>query len=180
MVTITYFVHGTTFDNENKMAAGWQPGELSALGLRQAHELQQLMANRTFDAVISSDLKRAVDTATIVFGNKHTIMQDKRLRECNYGDWTGKPDSLFKHRLSDFITAAFPAGESMKDVEKRLRSLCEDLKKNYDGKHVALVAHQSPQLALEVITREKTWEQAIATDWRRTMAYQPGWTYTIA
>ena len=36
MITITYFVHGTTTDNEQKLATGWLPGQLSAAGREQA------------------------------------------------------------------------------------------------------------------------------------------------
>lgn len=177
MVTITYFVHGTTPDNE-RIATGWLPGELSELGVQQAHTLGEQLANRHFDAVICSDLKRAADTSRIAFGNgKFTT--DERLREANYGDYNGKTHNLFKDRMEDFIDTPFPNGESYRDVEQRMRSLCDDLKKKYDGKHIALLAHQAPQLALEVIAGGKTWPEAIASDWRRTGAYQPGWEYTL-
>ena len=49
----------------------------------------------------------------------------------------------------------------------------------YDGKTVALVAHKAPQLAIEVITQNKSWDEAIQTDWRKTKAWQPGWEYEI-
>jgi len=31
---ITYFVHGTTTDNEQDLATGWLPGELSGCGIK--------------------------------------------------------------------------------------------------------------------------------------------------
>jgi broad specificity phosphatase PhoE len=177
MVTITYFVHGTTFDNENDLCAGWLPGELSPLGLEQSHTLAKQVADKQFDAVFCSDLKRAVDTAAIAFGQN--VIQDERLREANYGDWNGAEEHVFKPRMAEYVDQPFPNGESYRDVETRMRALCEELKQNYDGKHVAFVAHQAPQLALEVIANGKTWEQAIAEDWRKTGAYQPGWDYTL-
>ena len=39
MIKITYFVHGTTTHNEMGTAAGWLPGELSNLGIKQSIEL---------------------------------------------------------------------------------------------------------------------------------------------
>ena len=36
----------------------------------------------------------------------------------------------------------------------------EFLKKNYDEKSVAIVAHKAPQLALDVLLKNKTWEQS--------------------
>ena len=179
-VHITYFVHGTTPDNEQDLASGWLPGELSPLGIRQAHELHDIVTARPrFDAVICSDLWRAKQTADIAFGDAYEILVDERLREANYGDWNGKPDSLFKPRLVEFVEQPFPNGERLKDVEARLRSLCAFLKEHYDGKHVAFMAHQAPQLALEVIAGGKTWDQAIKEDWRWTKAYQPGWDYVV-
>jgi broad specificity phosphatase PhoE len=180
MITITYYVHGTTPDNENHIATGWLPGKLSELGLKQTKILAQQVASRHYDAVICSDLHRAVQTAEMAFGNKYDVIPDARLREANYGDWNGQPDSLFKHRHADFITENYPNGESYKDVEKRIRALCDELAQKYDGKHVALLAHQAPQMALEVICNGKTWEQAFAEDWRKTGAYQPGWEYTYS
>jgi broad specificity phosphatase PhoE len=41
-------------------------------------------------------------------------------------------------------------------------------------------AVDSAKLALEVLLRGKTWEQAFAEDWRKAHAWQPGWEYTIS
>lgn len=178
MVHLTYFVHGTTTDNERGLATGWLPGELSEEGRAQAAELGRHIAGKQFDVVIASDLRRAVDTAHIVFSGRG-IITDFRLREVNYGDYNGKPAKSFKADTTGFIDEPFPNGESYRDVEERLRSLCGDLRTRYDGKRVALVAHQGPQLALDVIIKEKTWQQAMAEDWRHIHAYQPGWKYEL-
>ena len=42
MIKITYFVHGTTTDNEKDLATGWNNGKLSKLGMKQAKELGYL------------------------------------------------------------------------------------------------------------------------------------------
>jgi broad specificity phosphatase PhoE len=179
MVTITYFVHGTTTDNEQKLATGWLPGELSNKGVEQARQLAKIVQAHEFDNAICSDLHRAIQTAEIVFGEDTTLRRDERLREIDYGDWNGKAASMVKDHMENYIGSPFPGGESYRDVEKRMRSLCNDLKEKYDGQHIALMAHQAPQLALEVILNNKTWQQAIEEDWRKTGAYQPGWNYII-
>lgn len=178
-VKITYFVHGTTTDNGQDLATGWLPGELSEKGKEQAKQLGQQAADRHFDAVFCSDLKRAVDSANLGFGDNYQIIQDERLRECNYGDMNGKSASGFKDRMADFVDKPFPNGESYKDAEARLASFVEFLHTSYDGKHIAIVAHQAPQLALDVILKGKTWQQAINEDWRKTKSWQPGWGYSI-
>lgn len=178
-VKITYFVHGTSTDNEKDLATGWLPGQLSKIGISQARLLGKQVTHMNFDVVFCSDLKRAVDSAELGFGGKYKIIQDRRLRECNYGDMEGKPASLFKDRLEEYVDMPFPGGESYKDVEARIASFLDFLKREYKNKHVAIVSHQGPQLALDVLLRGKTWHKAINEDWRKTKDWQPGWEYII-
>ena len=64
------------------------------------------------------------------------------------------------------------------EVESRMKSFLSDLSRfNYD--HIAIVAHQAPQLALDVILKNQTWEGAIASDWRKSQSWQPGWEYFL-
>lgn len=81
--------------------------------------------------------------------------------------------------MENYIDTPYPNGESYKDVERRVADFLAFLKQNYDGEHVAIVAHQAPQLALDVLLKGKTWQQAIAEDWRKTKAWQPGWEYRV-
>lgn len=178
-VHITYFVHGTTMDNEQHLSSGWKDVELSELGIEQGKKLAELTADKTFDVVFCSDLKRAVDSANLAWGGKYSIIQDARLRECNYGDYNGKPSDEVEPLQEQSITTPMPNGESYEDVKTRIASFLEDLKKNYDRKHVAIVGHKAPQLALEVLLNGKTWEEAFAEDWRKRKAWQPGWEYQI-
>src|SRR5690606_17302811 len=98
--------------------------------------------------------------------------------ECNYGDLDGKPKT-FKQNMEDFVDQPFPSGESYRDVEARIKSFCSFLKEQYGGKHVAVMAHEAPQLALDVILKNKSWSQAIAENWRKTGGWQPGWEYVL-
>jgi alpha-ribazole phosphatase/probable phosphoglycerate mutase len=178
-VKITYFVHSTTLDNERNIATGWAPGRLSSLGAKQSRELKLFISHIKFNDIYCSDLKRAVDTAEIVFKDEYDIIKDKRLRECNYGDFTRKKIEKFKNRIEDFIHKPFPNGESYKDVEKRIKNFIDFMKEKHEGEHIAIISHQAPQLALEVIIKNKTWKQAIKKDWRKTDAWKPGWEYII-
>jgi len=175
-VKITYFVHGITTDNEEGLATGWAQGELSELGIKLSHELKESVSGENFDAVFSSDLKRAIDTAEICFGN---VIQDERLRECNYGDLERKPKELFKDNITDYIDTKFPNGESYKDVEKRISEFLAFLKENYEGKRVSIVSHHAPQMALDVLLKGKSWEQAFEEDWRKGKEWKPGWEYLL-
>jgi len=180
-VNITYFVHGTTTDNEKGTSSGWNDPELSELGKKQSIELRELIKEKKFDVVFCSDLKRTVESAELTFENKVDVIQDKRLRECNYGDLNGEKSEKIDSSLSEHIDKPFPNGESYKDVEKRTRIFLNYLFDNYYGKNVAIVAHKAPQFALEVVVKGKTWEQAIKEDWRlkKPKEWRPGWGYEL-
>jgi len=177
-VKVMYFVHGTTTDNAAKLCSGWKEAMLNDLGKEQALNLGNVSRERgdKFDIVITSDLKRAIESSNIAFPDYEKIT-DSRLRECNYGDLDGEHKSLVVYE--DHVDECFPNGESLKDVELRMRDFVQYLKDNYDGKTVAVVAHRAPQLALEVITNGLTWEEANKKDWRKTGDWQPGWIYEI-
>lgn len=178
-VKITYFVHGTTTDNEQEISSGWKDVELSELGIQQSKELTEKTSHKQFDVVFTSDLQRAYKSAQLTWGDTYRIIQDERLRECNYGDYNGKPSEVVEPMQEESITTPMPNGESYENVKNRIASFLEDLKKDYDGKHVAIVAHKAPQLALDVLLKGMTWEEAFASDWRKTKSWQPGWEYTL-
>jgi alpha-ribazole phosphatase/probable phosphoglycerate mutase len=181
VVNITYFVHGATADNERGIASGWYDIELSELGRKQSLELKALLKNRRFCVVYCSDLRRALNSAKIVFGYKVKIIQDKRLRECNYGDLTRVKSEMIDSLMLKHVDKPFPNGECYKDVERRIKSFLDNLYERHIGKNVALVAHRAPQLALDVLLKGKTWEQAIKEDWRlaHPRDWRPGWEYTF-
>ena len=179
VVQITYLAHGTTVDNEKEISSGWSDAELSEKGIRQSLELRKYVEGKKFDVIFCSDLKRAVDSAILTWKNQIQIISDKRLRECNYGAFNGAPTAIVEPMQEQCINDRFPEGESYEDVKKRVADFLNFLKRQYDGKHVAIVAHKAPQLALDVLLKGKTWKQAFAEDWRKTKAWKPGWEYVV-
>ncbi len=64
MIKITYFVHGTTTDNEQHISSGWKDVELSDLGVKQSVDLKEQTKDMKFDVVFCSDqslVKRSYD-----------------------------------------------------------------------------------------------------------------------
>ncbi len=179
-VKITYFVHGTTVDNEVHISSGWKDAELSALGVKQSEELAEQTGGQKFDAIFCSDLKRAVDSAHITWGESGVpIIEDARLRECNYGQLNGHPSAEVEPVQEKSITTPMPGGESYEDVKARVESFLMDLKRDYDGQHIAIVAHKAPQLALDVLLKGQSWDETFANDWRKRGAWQAGWEYGV-
>lgn len=163
-IRIIYFAHGTTMDNEQEISSGWFDAELSELGIKQSVELKQHIEDKKFDIVFCSDLNRAVYSAKLTFEGIAPIIPDSRLRECNYGKYNAQPSSMVEQMQRKGITVRFPDGESYEDVKIRVADFLRFLKQNHDGKSVAIVAHKAPQLALDVLLKSKTWEEAVAED----------------
>ncbi len=178
-IKITYFVHGTTTNNEKEISSGWFDVELSDLGIKQSIELKDKIKDKKFDVVFCSDLKRAIDSANLTFKGLVPIISDKRLRECNYGKYNAQSSIIVEPMQEKCIIEKFPEGESYEDVKDRIIDFLEFLKKDYSGKSVAIVAHKAPQFALDVLLKGKTWEQAFTEDWRKRKAWQPGWEYDL-
>ena len=172
---IVYYVHGTTYDNASNKCSGWKQVELNDLGKEQAIDLGKSTPYK-FDVLFTSDLIRAKETARLAFPQFNAIA-DKRLRECNYGDYDGGDKYLVIYEKH--INEPFPNGESLKDVEVRIREFLKYINDNYKGKCIGIIAHRTPQLAIEVITKHITWEEAIRDDWRKTGDWKPGWEYSF-
>ncbi|MDP2656540.1 MAG: histidine phosphatase family protein [bacterium] len=178
-IKITFFAHGTTTDNEKHISSGASDVDLSEKGIQQSIELKEQTKDKKFDVVFCSDLKRAIHSANITYEGIFPIIIDKRLRECDYGIYNAKESSIVEPMQEKNITDRFPEGESYEDVKARVADFLEFLKQNYDGKHVAIVAHKAPQLALDVLLKGQTWEEAFEQDWRKIHAWKPGWEYEL-
>jgi len=176
-IDITYFVHGSTQDNADGKATGHADISLSELGVGQAEQLKEMIKDKKYDVVICSDLKRAVETAKIVFGE---YVEDPRLREVDYGVLT---QANKKEKVSPImkksIETKYETGESYKDVETRIKEFLNDIFEKYPGKKIAIVGHQAPQLALDVLLKGKSWEKAMDSDWRIKKEWKPGWNYKL-
>ena len=91
-MTILYLArHGETVDNVNQIMQGQTQGELTANGLRQAAQVGEEWKDRHLDAVVASDLKRAIDTATVIAAPHHLdVITTPLLRERDWGGFTGR------------------------------------------------------------------------------------------
>lgn len=175
MVTIYFEPHGTTPDNEDKVSSGWYDVELSQLGIAQAKELGERYANQTFAAIFCSDLIRSYRTAEIAFNGIYPVIQDARLRECNYGDMTRASKERVEEYKDTALTVPYPHGESYEDTSRRMKAFLEDLSKNYDDKTVMIIGHRATQYGLEQWINGVSLKDAVLAPWR----WQPGWKYEL-
>lgn len=173
MVYIIFEAHSTTFDNEKNLSSGHNDIELSPLGLEQAKDLGKRYSGEHFDAIFCSDLQRSYKTAEIAFGDRFPIIQDKRLRECDYGDLTQRPKEEVEPLKVKCISHPFPNGESYEQTLIRMKDFLIDLLRNYDNKKVMIIGHRATQYGLEYWINNVALKNSITEDWK----WQPGWNY---
>lgn len=136
--------HGQTDYNEKKIIQGWLNSELNESGIQQAKNVADKLKGVLFDAVYSSDLNRAYNTAKIITENlpnySGEIKKDLRLRERCLGDLEGTS-------LKDIDDAVYFSEnhemhfESMADFEKRVSSFLDDLSNMNSYTNVLIVTH---------------------------------------
>jgi broad specificity phosphatase PhoE len=175
-VQIVYETHATTLDNENGIATGWLPGELSATGRENARELGRRRRDDGLDLVISSDLARAVQTVEIAFaGVDVPIITDARLREIDYGDLNGAPVDMVNRQRRERVDTAFPDGQSYREVTAAVSALLGELLRDRDGQRVLLVGHAATRFALDHLLSGRPLEEAVVAPF----AWREGWTYEL-
>jgi len=82
--------HGNTDWNAANRVQGQSDVPLNALGEQQAVDAAELLVRLRPAALVSSDLRRAVDTAAALAAlTGLSVKQDERLRERNFGAWQG-------------------------------------------------------------------------------------------
>lgn len=176
MTEIIFVTHGTSLDNERRLASGHADTPLSPLGRRQAATLGVRYRNTCLAAIVCSDLQRSYCTAEIAFAHRNiSIIKDPRLRECDYGEFTGHSTDLVERERPHRVTVPFPGGESYAQAAARVRSLLEELAGRYADRRIMLVGHRATQYALEHWLNGIPLEVAVVA----SFVWQPGWTYRL-
>ena len=130
------FRHAETFDNKNGVFSGWRDAKLTPKGVLEAEEIARQLAEFKIDYAFTSHLKRAKKTLKIVLKNhpQIPIFVDDRLIERCYGLLQGRTKRRLAFEEPEFYEqfhrgydVAPPQGESLKMVEKRVKSFLSDL-----------------------------------------------------
>jgi probable phosphoglycerate mutase len=147
---LTLVRHGETEWNAAGRIQGHVDIPLSATGMAQAAAIGQRLGAEYFDAILSSDLERALQTARpIVRHSGKAILRDARLRERHLGvlqGLTGEEAAIrqphawgaFKARNPE---AALEGGETLREFSQRVVGLIEELLKGHTGGRLLLVTH---------------------------------------
>jgi broad specificity phosphatase PhoE len=147
MTTLILVRHGATDWNVAARAQGHADVELNDLGRAQALAAAERLAAVEVDAVFSSDLRRALDTAgPIAAAHGLTVVADPAFREIDQGEWTGLTEQEIRLRWSELLWrerhhSTRPGGESPAEVRERaLRGLAR-LVEDHPSGSVVVVSH---------------------------------------
>jgi broad specificity phosphatase PhoE len=136
--------HGRTASNASRRLLGRMDVPLDELGQRQAEALGESPLVQQATRVVSSPLRRALDTAAAL-GRPVTV--DERWTEIDYGRFDGleldRATDLFRQWGRD-IGFVPEGGESLSSVGGRVRAACEDLWPEAAVDDVVVVSHVSP------------------------------------
>ncbi len=148
MTTIYIVRHGETDSNICGACLGHTDVPLNETGRRQVQDLAKRLADVEFDAVYSSPLQRAVDTAAAV-KKRAPMTMSYGLIERDYGDWEGMsfaqieakyPEEYRKWR-ENWIDFVLPDGESAANHQERVNEITDKIISENEGKKILIVTH---------------------------------------
>lgn len=154
MIEILLIRHGETDWNAEKRLQGFLDIELNAEGLRQANLLAQVLRGEQLDAIYSSDLRRALQTAQPLAATRNlTVQVDPDLRERCYGAFEGlryaeigdRFPEAHRAMLAREVDARYPPGvnvaETLREFSARSVGVLMRLLSNTQHKKIAVVTH---------------------------------------
>ena len=136
MTTLYLVRHGETVDNANHIMQGQTQGELNEKGREQARQVAERLAEEQVDAVVASDLHRAIQTAEYIAAQHGlSVTTTPLLRERDWGSFTGCfiPDLKGKVWPDDI--------ESEEALLLRARAFLLYILATYPEKRVVAVGH---------------------------------------
>jgi 2,3-bisphosphoglycerate-dependent phosphoglycerate mutase len=139
--------HGETDWNLEGRVQGHLDVPLNANGMMQARKLASRLAGQRFEAVYSSDLARASQTARTVamrLAGQPSVQLDTRWREQHLGVIQGLTHAEIEARgirRPQAYTEAFEGGESRAQLMERVRDPLEEIVRLHAGGRVLVFAH---------------------------------------
>lgn len=148
---LTLVRHGESTANRDGICQGHLDTELSDTGRNEAAKVGEWLKSEKFDAIYSSDLKRAKDTCNAIAMHHDTTVQlAQEIRERCKGEMQGKPKKAAYnwYLKNDIYTVPPPGGESVVEMEARVLAFKHKLLSNHMGESVLMVSHGEPIMAM--------------------------------
>jgi probable phosphoglycerate mutase len=152
MCTLVYLIrHGETHWNTEKRLQGQLNSPLTGEGIRQATLLAGRLSSVQFDAVYTSDLERAQQTAKIITSQADTVAMtlDDRIRERHFGCFQGltweEITKKFPEEAAKELTGnpmnRIPGGENKQQLLARALSFFKDIALRHPHQKILVVSH---------------------------------------
>ncbi|MCX8117394.1 MAG: histidine phosphatase family protein [Desulfobacterota bacterium] len=152
MATSIYLVrHGQTAWNREEIFRGRTDVPLDETGLKQAELAGQYLSQRKVDAIYSSPLQRAIQTAEkIARFHGLEVHPLKGLIDMSFGSWEGHahqeiketdPETYRRWREEPHL-ARLPGGETLDQVRERAMAALEEVIQRHPGESLVLVSHR--------------------------------------
>jgi broad specificity phosphatase PhoE len=141
--------HGETDWNLDRRLQGHADRPLNETGREQARDLAAELADEPLDAVYSSDLSRAEETARIIAearGLDVTALQS--LRERHFGTWEGLTDEEIHERFPDAADGVLGDGEPRDELDRRVLGALERIAEEHPDGTALVVSHGGPLRAV--------------------------------
>ena len=160
--------HGETDWNREKRVQGSLGAPINDAGREQSKGLARLLWEVPLQAVYSSALPRAVETASYVAGpHSLGVVTDPRLNEIHHGAWEGMAESelpdleLYRRWREDPSAHTLPGAEPLQAVHDRAVAAMKDiLSRHREGEGlVAVVSHQIVLALLKCYILDRPWSQ---------------------
>jgi len=160
--------HGETDWNREKRVQGSKGAPMNPAGHEQAKGLARVLWEVPLAAVYSSELPRAVETASYVAGpHRVNVTTDPRLNEIHHGDWEGLAESelpdaeLYKKWREDPTSVTLPGAESLAQVRDRAVEAMREIAARHPASEglVAVVSHQIVLAVLKCHVLDRPWNQ---------------------
>lgn len=129
---------------------GHNGGTLSEQGIEQAKTTAKQLQHEVLDQVLSSDLKRCVDTAKYILEYHPDIklQTTAELREVNYGEFQGRPGAeirAFFDKEGGFTQESkATGGESNREMSIRVLKFVNYIFEHFPNQRILLVTHNGP------------------------------------
>jgi broad specificity phosphatase PhoE len=151
MTTILLARHGETDWNLQRRVQGHSDTPLNETGRAQALALAETLEGAELDAVYSSDLARASDTARMVAERQGLeVTVSPELRERHFGSWEGLTDDEIFARFPAVKSGSWGDGETKQEMRHRVLEALRRIARSHPGGRVLVVTHGGPVRALLV------------------------------
>jgi len=148
-VTTFFLIRHASCDGLGQTLWGRTPGiRLNDTGSTQAQCLIDRFKNMSLDAIYSSPLERALQTATMIAESMALDVKTcDAANEIDFGAWTGKTfdelsrDERWRNFNNRRSMTMIPGGESFLEVQNRIVKELESLALQHGESHVAIISH---------------------------------------